>query len=165
MDSVLVRNADRMMTSVTPRGEGIELVFADGCKGVVPFADIPEVGDLESLAAIDLPNPYEIILRNRLGQSVEIPWDFARHYCDTSYRVRIEAVAARGRETLGQRIRALREVSGMTQEALARQAGISRVTLIRVEKGEQSPRFQTLVSLALALGRPIQDLLVRGEAG
>ena len=165
MDSVLVRNADRMMTSVTPRREGIELIFADGCKGVVPFADIPEVGDPENLAAIDLPNPYEIILRNTLGQTVEIPWDFTRHYCDASYRLRIDAVAAGGRQTLGQRIRALREDSGMTQEALARQAGIGRVTLIRVEKGEQSPRFQTLVSLALALGRPTQDLLVGGGAG
>ena len=139
-----------MMTSVTPRKEGIELVFADGRSGVVPFVDMPEVGDLESLADIDLPNPYEIVVRSTQGQTAEIPWDFARHYCDDSYRPRIEAVAARGRQTLGERVRALREESGLTQ--------------VRLENGEQSPRYHTLVALAMALGRPTQDLLVDGAA-
>ncbi len=67
-------------------------------------------------------------------------------------------------KTLGTRIRELREARNLTQEALADAAGIGRVTLVRIENGEQSPRFETLVALAQALGRPIQELLVGGEA-
>ena len=160
MDAVLVKNADRMMTSAKPLKVGIELVFVDGCRGLVPFADIPEVKQLENLASLDLPNPYLVILRTKLGKTIELPWDLARHYCDASYIPRVEAIARAGRGAIGDRIRQLRESAGVTQEALAHTANIGRVTLVRIEKGGQSPRYETIVSLALALGRPIQDLLV-----
>lgn len=65
---------------------GIELAFADGRTGLIPFPDLPEIGTLANLAAIELPNPYAVILRNARGQTVELPWDFARHYCDASYQ-------------------------------------------------------------------------------
>ena len=51
----------------------------------------------------------------------------------------------------------------MTQEALARAAEIGRVTLVRLENGEQSPRFKTLKSVADALGLEAPDLLVEPE--
>ena len=41
MDVVLVKNADRMMTIANLLGDGVELGFADGRRGLVPFADIP----------------------------------------------------------------------------------------------------------------------------
>ena len=44
--AVLVKNADRMMNAIKPVPEGIELSFADGCSGVIPFADIPEISGL-----------------------------------------------------------------------------------------------------------------------
>ena len=117
--AVHVKNADRMMTYASATMSGIELTFADGKKGLIPFAAIPEIGDLSNLASIDLPNPYQIILRNSRGETVEIPWDFARHYCDAFYRPRVEALATLGRKALGARLRALREATGTTQEALA----------------------------------------------
>ncbi len=159
MGSVLVKNADRMMTSATLLKEGIELAFADGCTGLVPFADIPEVREMQHVVGIELPNPYELILHTKLGETLELPWDFARHYCDASYRPRVEAIAVAGRQAVGLRVRQLRESAGLTQEALARAASIGRVTLVRIENGEQSPRYETLVSLAGALKRPIQELL------
>ena len=64
----------------------------------------------------------------------------------------IEAIAALGRRTIGERVRRYRESAGLTQEALARAAKIGRVTLVRLEKGEQSPRFKTLKAVAYALG-------------
>ena len=79
--------------------DGIALSFADGCKGVVPFAEFPEVRDRASLSAIELPNPYEMILETVAGERIEIPWDFARHYCDESYRPTVEAIAMQGRQT------------------------------------------------------------------
>ena len=74
------------------------------------------------------------------GETVDFPWDFARHYCDASYRPRVEAVVAAGRRALGGRIRQLREPARMTQEELAAAAGIGRGTLVRLENGGQSPR-------------------------
>ena len=51
----------------------------------------------------------------------------------------------------------------MTQLALARAADIGRVTLVRLEKGKQSPRFKTLKAVADALGMEALDLLVEPE--
>jgi DNA-binding XRE family transcriptional regulator len=159
MDAVLVRNADRMMLAAALLEDGIGLTFADGCRGVVPFVDLPEVGGSSEISGLELPNPYEVILITVLGDRVEIPWDFARHYCDQSYRPTIEAIAIQGRRTLGERIRGFRESAGLTQEALARSADIGRVTLVRLENGEQTPRFRTLEAIAGALGQRVQDLL------
>ena len=147
------------MTSANPFEEGIGVAFADGCRGLVPFADIPEVKALRDLVSIELPNPYQLVLRNSRGETVDIPWDFARHYCDASYRPRVEAIGALVRHTIGSRVRELREAARMTQEELASAAEIGRVTLLRIEKGEQSPRYETLMALAGALGRPVADLL------
>ncbi|MCH8831187.1 MAG: helix-turn-helix transcriptional regulator [Chloroflexi bacterium] len=164
MAVVLVKNADRMMTSADARKEGIEITFADGQRGFIPFAEIPEVKDFENLQRIELPNPYEVVLHTVTGESAELPWDFVRHYCDDSYRPRVEAVALAGRQSIGARIRQFREEAKLTQEALAQAAGIGRVTLVRIESGEQSPRYETLVSLAQALGRSMGELVSGEEA-
>ena len=163
MDAVLVKNADRMMTAASLLGDGIELSFADGRKGLIPFADIPEIKERTALSGLELPNPYEMVLQTVGGEQVEVPWDFARHYCDESYRPTVEAIAMRGRQTLGERIRQLRVSAGLTQEALALAADIGRVTLVRIEKGEQTPRFKTLTAIARALRRRVPELLVEPE--
>lgn len=163
MDAILVRNADRMMTQADRQKEGIRLTFADGCKSLVPFSDLPEIKDPASLESVELPTPYEVVLRTVQGQAVEIPWDFVRSYCDASYRPRVEAVAERGRQSLGARLRTLREQAGLSQEKLASSAGLGRVTLSRIENGEQSPRFDTLEALSKALQQPLTSLMA-GEA-
>ena len=163
MDVVLVKNANRMMTTASLLDDGIELSFADGLKGLIPYGEVPEVGNREGISGLELPNPYEMVLQTAKGESVEIPWDFARHYCDATYRPTIEAIAALGRQTIGERVRRYRESAGFTQEALARAAEIGRVTLVRLEKGEQSPRFKTLKAVADALGMDAPDLLVEPE--
>jgi putative transcriptional regulator len=89
---------------------------------------------------------------------VELPWDFVRHYCDRNYRPRMEMIAAEGRQVLGTRVRALREAAGLTQESLARAAGIGRVTLVRLESGKHTPKISTLAAIAQILERPVEDL-------
>ena len=163
VDAVLVKNTHRMMTAASLLEDGIELAFADGAKGLIPYPDIPEIREHPAVASLDLPNPYVMVLETVQGERVEILWDFARHYCDASYRPTIEAIAMRGRQTLGERIRRYRESAGLTQEALARAADIGRVTLIRLEKGEQSPRFKTLEAISKALGIRIAEQLVEPE--
>ena len=163
MEAVLVKNANRMMTAASLLEDGIELSFADGSKGLIPYADVPEIKERAAVSSLELPNPYEMVLETAHGEQVEIPWDFARHYCDASYRPTIEAIAMRGRQTIGERIRHFRESAGLTQEALARTADIGRVTLVRLEKGEQTPRFKTLDAIAKALGVRVPELLVEPE--
>jgi transcriptional regulator with XRE-family HTH domain len=41
-------------------------------------------------------------------------------------------------------------------------AGIGRVTLVRLDRGEQSPRYETLVALARVLGRPVGEMAGAG---
>ena len=163
MDMVLVKNASRMMTTAALLDDGIELSFADGLKGLIPYAEVPEVKTRQGISGLELPNPYEMVLQAAGGESVEIPWDLARHYCDASYRPTVEAIAALGRQTIGERVRRYRESAGFTQEALAQAADIGRVTLVRLENGEQSPRFKTLKAVADALGMDAPDLLVEPE--
>ena len=163
MNVVLVKNANRMMTTASLSNDGIELSFADGLKGLIPYGEVPEVKVREGISGLELPNPYEMVLQTAGGENVEIPWDFARHYCDATYRPTVEAIAALGRQTIGERVRRYRESAGFTQQALARAAEIGRVTLVRLEHGEQSPRFKTLKAVAEVLGMEAQDLLVEPE--
>ena len=160
----MIRNAlKRMMTVASLLEDGIELGFADGAKGLIPYSDLPEIGKRATLSTLELPNPYEMVLKTAQGATVEIPWDFARHYCDASYRPAVEAIAMRGRLTLGQRVRRLRNSAGLSQDALARAAGIGRVTLVRLEKGEHTPRYRTLSAVAKVLGVDVSELLVERE--
>ena len=145
----VTKNADRLINSARVLSHGIEVAFADGRSGVIPFDDIRGI-DQELLSGIELPSQHELILRATTGESVDIPWDFARHYCDPAYQEQSEATASRGRSRMGQRVRDLRKQAGMTQEQLANAAGIGRVTLVRIENGSHSPRFRTLDALARA---------------
>ncbi len=163
VDTVLVKNANRMMMVASLLEGGIELSFADGCTGLIPFDDIPEIEKRTRVARLSLPNPYEMVLETKRGERIELPWDFARHYCDATYRPTVEAIAMRGRQTLSKRIRRLRETAGMTQQALASAAGIGRVTLVRIESGEQTPKYQTLSAIARALEKTVGEILVGEE--
>ncbi len=157
-EAVLVNDAYRMMTVANPLEDSIEIGFADGARGCIPYKDIPEIEERAVLSSLALPNPYAMVLGTVGGEMVEIPWDFARYYCDASYRSAIETIAMQERRTLGERIRGLRQSAGLTQAT-----NIGRVTLVRLEKGEQSPRFKTLDAIARALGLHTTDLLVDPE--
>jgi len=55
----------------------------------------------------------------------------------------------------------LRNKKGWSQERLAREAGISYNTLIKIERGGiKNPRLETLIKLAKALGVSI-DVLIK----
>ena len=160
MVTTLVKNADRMMASASVLDGGIELTFVDGCSGLIPFSDLPEVSEGGGLKDLELPTPYEMILITVSGDRSEVPWDFARHHCDPTYRPLIEAQARQARENLGGRIRERREAGGLTQAELSTHAGIGRVTLTRIERGEHSPRTETLTAIARALGVGVEDLIL-----
>lgn len=159
MNTVKVANAERMIVAVTPGEDGISASFADGYSGTVPFKGIPEIKDRSGLNAVELPNPYDIVLTTTNDERVELPWDFVRHYGGQTYRPRMELIAAAGKQVLGARVRALRKAAGLTQETLTTAAGIGRATMIRLENGRHAPKLSTLRAIAQALGTSVEDLL------
>ena len=57
------------------------------------------------------------------------------------------------------RLKKLRADRGLTQEALAEKAGISRTYLARLELGQQDPTLTTLKNLAKALKVKVGELV------
>jgi transcriptional regulator with XRE-family HTH domain len=59
----------------------------------------------------------------------------------------------------GDRVRELREAKGLTQVALAEQAGTHFTTVSKVEKGERNASLQLALKLADALGVALTKLV------
>jgi Zn-dependent peptidase ImmA (M78 family)/DNA-binding XRE family transcriptional regulator len=60
---------------------------------------------------------------------------------------------------LGARIRTARESGGMTQQEVAERLGLSRTTVVAIEKGERRLKPGELVAIAALLGRNVSDFL------
>ncbi len=63
---------------------------------------------------------------------------------------------------IGGRIRELRQLRGLTLQALADASGLSTSMLSLVERGRASPSIGSLIVIASALGVTMSDLLVQG---
>ena len=62
--------------------------------------------------------------------------------------------------TIGERVRARRELLHMSQEDVARRAGVSLNQINRLERGViDSPRFTTMVSIAHSLDMRVEDFV------
>lgn len=59
---------------------------------------------------------------------------------------------------LGKAIRQLREERGMTQEALAQEAGITVGHMSMIERGHSNPTWATAKAVAVAMNVSIVDL-------
>lgn len=67
-------------------------------------------------------------------------------------------VQENGERDMGYRIAKRRTELGMSQEGLAELAGMSRVSVVRIENGEQTPRSNTAERLCKVLGITMNDL-------
>lgn len=63
------------------------------------------------------------------------------------------------RRAIGDRIRAVRLHHNLTQERLGEQADVDRQQINRIEQGRSSPKLDTLLRLAEALGVDLADLV------
>ena len=160
MQVTKVQNANRMMISIEPSREGLNVSFADGLVSSVPWDSIREVHNQADVHSIELDSPYQALIRTRQGEVAEIPWDFARHFGDQEYREHIDEIALRGQRTFAHRLRNLRRESDLSQQKLAELSGVGRVTIARIEAASQSPRLETIQRLAAAMGYPIQALMM-----
>ena len=59
------------------------------------------------------------------------------------------------------RVREHREAKGLSQEALAREVGVSRQTIMNVERGINEPKVLRAISIAAVLGIAVADLFRR----
>lgn len=70
----------------------------------------------------------------------------------------IEATASPARIALGSRLREIRQARGMTQTAVARQAGMSRSFYAQVEHARQNLTVERAYALAHVLGVEMAQL-------
>jgi len=59
---------------------------------------------------------------------------------------------------LTNRVRELRDSAGLTQQQLADAVGVTRQTVIAIERNRYSPSLEVAFRVALALGSPIGDV-------
>ncbi len=67
------------------------------------------------------------------------------------------------REVVAIRIREVRKARGLSQEALAEEAGLHRVNVSKIERGQHSLSLDNLYWIAQALKVPPESLLTRAE--
>jgi putative transcriptional regulator len=59
---------------------------------------------------------------------------------------------------LSNRVRELREGAGLTQEALGKAVGLTRQSIIAIEKGRFTPSIHTALMLASALNKRVEEI-------
>lgn len=65
--------------------------------------------------------------------------------------------------TFDSRVKEYRERAGLSQEALAREVGVSRQTIVNVERGLNEPKVLLALAIAAALGGiAISELFRKG---
>jgi transcriptional regulator with XRE-family HTH domain len=64
----------------------------------------------------------------------------------------------RPQPALGEAIRKLREKRGLTQKAVARDAGITTATLSLIERGQANPTWDTAKKISAALNSSMGEL-------
>jgi transcriptional regulator with XRE-family HTH domain len=57
------------------------------------------------------------------------------------------------------KLRDLREERGLTRKEAAELAGVSKLTLYRLESGKQAPYMPTVTKIARAYGVPLEELV------
>lgn len=65
---------------------------------------------------------------------------------------------------LGENIRKIRELKGFSQQNLGDEIKVNQKTISRIEKGEISPKFETLVSISKVLSVNINQILSFNES-
>jgi transcriptional regulator with XRE-family HTH domain len=73
------------------------------------------------------------------------------------------ASSQRPQRALGQAIRKLREKRGLTQEAVAHEAGVTASTYGLIERGQSNPTWATVDDIASALGVSIAELAKQAQ--
>jgi transcriptional regulator with XRE-family HTH domain len=88
----------------------------------------------------------------------DVPWDRVRVLTDAEFSRHMAEEAAVQARSVGARLRALRRQRGLSAKALAARAGISPVSLSRIETGRHDVVLTTLQRLLAAMGCSLHDI-------
>lgn len=137
---------------------GLDIWFGDGLSWRLPIAELLDrTGELPTGVSLD---DAEIVLFTFAdGTTHPMPWDFFRYRADSAYREKVQQLENHIQHDIGARLRQHRQQHGLTQTALAAMAQVGRVTVSRIETGEQAASFATLQALATALRLSLSQLL------
>lgn len=138
---------------------GLEVWFADGLRSTMSAEDVRErAGGWPTGVDLD-EDAQTVVLRRPDGGVYPMPWDGFRFRADASYRAAMQAFALDTVQTIGRRIRRWRKHLGWTQAALTDAAGLSRITLSRIENGNQEATLPTLRAIAAAMGVGVGEMM------
>lgn len=145
----------------SPR-EGVWVEFGDGLFGSVRWKDlgIDDILDdliLESATVGSRGRTMELSQKD--GNLFEIDSQSIRSLLDDQLRKRIQAASDAALAGVGQRIRAARLRSGLTQEAFGAMSGLDQAVISKLERGQHQPRYDTLERLAQCFGVTVPVLL------
>jgi len=138
----------------------LHMIFADMYSNAIRLKRIRSPQPLNwSTARLDGPFLMQVEYASKAG-SFSIPTNELRMLADTNMATLEHQYIADSRQQLQSKLQSLRKDQGFTQEQLAEAAGIKRVTLNRIENGNQAAKLETLEKLAGALGVDVVDLLI-----
>ncbi len=163
VQTVLLPQAHKLMVrvEVDHAQRLLRVWFADGAVAIVPARKIEKAGKPATLDlnTVRLSDPHVILVDNMDGGTEEIPWDFIRHYCDAEFARSEREKDRLSLKALGARVRHYREVTGLSQEELARKAKIGRITLSRIENGKLYAQTKTLSKIASVFRIGLAELI------
>ncbi|MBI3800559.1 MAG: helix-turn-helix transcriptional regulator [Deltaproteobacteria bacterium] len=151
-----------------PQTDTFQVSFLDGRAYHLPrvaFASDLEFNSASPVTAVSIGADldYYFTIHFASGTMFDVPWDRVLHECEPAYDYFKGHHLKQGRADLAseaQQVRRLRQQAGLTQETLAKRAGIARPNLARVESGRYRPSLETLERIARALGQPLSTLIV-----
>jgi len=150
-----------------PQTDTFMVTFLDGRAYHLPraaFASDLEFDHTSPVTAVTIGKDldYYFTIHFASGATFEVPWDRVLYECDPGYEYFKGRRLKQDRADLAyeaRQVRRLRQQAGLTQEALARRAGVARPNLARVESGRYRPSLETLERIARALGQPVSVLV------
>ncbi len=150
-----------MLVNVDGENRKLYLLFGDAQYLCVPVERIERAGPPVTfdLSRVELIDPYLLRLGTREGTSEELPSDYLRYLADPAFARAQQEQDEASRRAFGRQLRALRKRANLSQKELAKQAGVNRLMISRLEQGEKHAPIDLLRSLAKALGLPLVGLL------
>lgn len=173
------RSAMRFASAKYRADEGmLEVVFEDGDRFLVggesllPWANEsgPRRAGTRSAgrAGTAMPIPWTKLRIGETGdvleipagaETIEIPWDRIRAIADPQFRAHLADKSHDRARRLGERVRAMRLDSGLTQAVLAKKVGVSPQVIAGLEAGEIEPETDLLQHIAGIMGRGLRDFV------
>ncbi len=141
------------------------VVFEDDLEGEISINELDLPAPLKEIDQEHLKSTKGLEVRfiYETGSSEVFPSDYFRYKLDDNYQKKTRSNQEQELKKLGRKIKELRKARDLSQQELARRAGIGRVTLSRLENGKQSPRFQTVTAIAGTLDITLQKLIIPGD--